>query len=325
MATGGDKVGAASDAYPAIDSTGRGTFAVAGWRQRLRRQNSGRRYRLSNRGRRVGLFRQRARSREKKVRSPPSEKGSPRQHSRSRSRCRRRLPHHQQRDRWRPSRAQGSFRQRDSPNNCSSLHRRGRPALLVTPQPSPTTAPSARPPPPSPVTLPPQPLLSEALSVTGMTLLTPEAVLALETSPQSANTPAELPMPRTSPTTPGEAQDGRSSGPASTSESHPAPPPTVSPTPTENGQPQEEPPKCVCYEALAAPVINPDSCPHQLHLPCYAALRVRVATDLRCPACRATVTVEKADRQALRQHSEEVMAEVMTVARREVPAKEGRG
>ena len=60
-----------------------------------------------------------------------------------------------------------------------------------------------------------------------------------------------------------------------------------------------------------------DSCPHQLHLPCYVALRVRATTYLRCPACRATVTVEEADRQALRQHSEEVMAEAMIVARRE--------
>ena len=94
---------------------------------------------------------------------------------------------------------------------------------------------------------------------------------------------------------------------------------TVSPTPAGNGQPREEPPEdcCVCYEALAAPMDLLGGCPHRLHLPCYAALHVRAATDRRCPAYRATATVEEADRRALQQRSEEVMAEAIAVARRE--------
>ena len=38
----------------------------------------------------------------------------------------------------------------------------------------------------------------------------------------------------------------------------------------------------------------------------YAALRVRAATDLRCPGRRATAPNEEADRRAFRQHSAEV-------------------
>ena len=63
-----------------------------------------------------------------------------------------------------------------------------------------------------------------ALPLTEMPLLTPEAVLALETSPQSASRPTQLPLPRTSPTTPGGALEERSSGPALTPESPPLPP-----------------------------------------------------------------------------------------------------
>ena len=55
-----------------------------------------------------------------------------------------------------------------------------------------------------------------------------------------------------------------------------------------------------------------------MHLPCYAALRVRAEADLRCPACRATVTVNEADGMTLRQHGNKVMVEVLTVARQEM-------
>ena len=48
---------------------------------------------------------------------------------------------------------------------------------------------------------------------------------------------------------------------------------------------------------------------------CYAAFRVRAATDLLCPACRAIVPVEEADRRALQQQIEEVMEEAMVVVR----------
>ena len=189
----------------------------------------------------------------------------------------------------------------------------------ATPQPPPTTSPATRPPLPSNVTSPGQPVLAMVLPLTGMLLLTPAAVLALETSPQSASRPAQLPPPRTSRTTPGEAPEGRSSESASTPQSPPLPPRTVSPTPAENRQPREETPKdcCVCYKALAAPMVLLGSCPHRLHLPHYAALRVRPATDLSCPACRTTAPVEDADGRALRHHTEEVMGEVMLVARRE--------
>ena len=108
---------------------------------------------------------------------------------------------------------------------------------------------------PSDVTLPRKPALTVALLLTGAPLLTLEAVLAVETSPQSTTIPAKLPLSSTSPTTPGGALEGRSSRSTPTPESPPPPPQTVSPTPAENEQPQEEPPEdcCVCYEALAAP------------------------------------------------------------------------
>ena len=72
-------------------------------------------------------------------------------------------------------------------------------------------------------------------------------------------------------------------------------------------------------------MVHLGSCPHRLHLLCYNALRVRAATNLLCPAYRATVTVEEADGIALQQHSEEVMAEEMTVAWRGMPARGRRG
>ena len=58
-------------------------------------------------------------------------------------------------------------------------------------------------------------------------------------------------------------------------------------------------------------------CPHRLHLPGYAALRVKAGADLRCPACRATATVGEADRIASHQHSDEVIAEALAIARQE--------
>ena len=42
------------------------------------------------------------------------------------------------------------------------------------------------------------------------------------------------------------------------------------------------------------------SCSHRHQLPCYAALRVRGATDLRFPAYRSTLTVE----ETVRKHSD---------------------
>ena len=64
------------------------------------------------------------------------------------------------------------------------------------------------------------------------------------------------------------------------------------------------------------------SCTHRLHPPCYAALRVRAGTKLRCPT---TVAVNDADRLASRQHSNEVMLEALSVARHEMPAEGGGG
>ena len=74
-----------------------------------------------------------------------------------------------------------------------------------------------------------------------------------------------------------------------------------------------------------APMVRLGSCPHRLHLPCYAALRVRVGSNLRCPACRTTVTLKEADRMASRQHSNEVMLEALSIALHEMPAEGGRG
>ena len=82
---------------------------------------------------------------------------------------------------------------------------------------------------------------------------------------------------------------------------------------------------CVCYEVLVPPMVYLGSCPHRLHLPCYAALQVRAGTDLRCPACTATVTVGEADRSVSRQHRDEVMEETLAVARHEMAAEGGRG
>ena len=113
----------------------------------------------------------------------------------------------------------------------------------------------------------------------------------------------------------------------STPESPQPPPQTASSTPARHGQPRVEPSEdcCVCYETLSAPLVHLRACPHRLHLPCYAALRVGATTDLRCPACRATVTVGLANRRAPQQHSEEVMTEATAVARRKMPTGGGGG
>ena len=116
------------------------------------------------------------------------------------------------------------------------------PPPSATPQPRPTTLPSARPPLTSRVILPRQTLPMAALLSTGMPLLTPEAVLALEASPQSASRPAQLTLPRPSPVTPAGALEARSSKSASTPEPWPPPPQTASPTPAESGQPRGEAP-----------------------------------------------------------------------------------
>ena len=175
------------------------------------------------------------------------------------------------------------------------------PPPSATPQPLPTTSQSAGPPPTPPVTLPQQPLPTPPPPSIGRPLLTPETVLAIISSPQSTNRRAQLPIPRTPPTTPGGGAEARSWGPASTPESPQPPPQTASPMPAGHWQPRVEPSEdcCVCYETLAAPLVPLRTCPHRLHLPCHAALRVRAATDLRYPACRATVTVGQADRRAL--------------------------
>lgn len=64
--------------------------------------------------------------------------------------------------------------------------------------------------------------------------------------------------------------------------------------------------------------------PRRLHLLCYAVLRVRAVANLHCPAHGATVTVENADRIALRQHSNVMKAMAMAIARRAMSAR-GRG
>ena len=157
--------------------------------------------------------------------------------------------------------------------------------------------------------------------------LTPDAVLALDASPKSVNRPAQLPLQKPSPATPAGALEGRSSGSASTPEPLPPPRRSASPTPAKSDHPRAEAPEylCVCYEALAAPMVYLDSCSHQLHLPCYSALRIRTAAGLRCPTCTATVTIKEAGRRALQQHSEEFIAEAMAVSRRAMPARRGGG
>ena len=152
-------------------------------------------------------------------------------------------------------------------------------------------------------------------------------ILALESRKESSARSAQLALPRPSQPTSALTPGGRSSEPASTSDRPPSPPRPPSQPPAEREQLQEETSEdcCVCYEVLVPTMAHLGSCPHRLHLPCYAALRVRAGTDLRCPACRATVTVGEADRSVSRQHSDEVIEETLAVAGHEMPAEGGRG
>ena len=77
----------------------------------------------------------------------------------------------------------------------------------------------------------------------------------------------------------------------------------------------------MCQEALGDPQVHLDYCTHSPHLPCFCALRVRAETDLRCPTCRATATVDEPDRRALQEHSDEVMSAALTTARRGIPER----
>lgn len=54
---------------------------------------------------------------------------------------------------------------------------------------------------------------------------------------------------------------------------------------------------------------------HQLHLPCYAKLRVRPAAKLRSQAYRATMAVDEADRKALRHRGDRFRVEAVAAAR----------
>ena len=197
----------------------------------------------------------------------------------------------------------------------------------TTPKLPSATSPPARPPTtssPSPsLSLPPPPQLpTTGHPSTATPILTSSVVFALETPSQIVVRAAEAASPRPSRTTPVRTAEGRDPAPVPTPELPPSPPRTPSPTPTEN-QLWEEPSEdcCACYEALASPLVYLESCSHRLHLPSYTVLRVRTEADLRCPACRAIATVNEADGMALRQHINEVMVEVLTVAWREMPTR----
>ena len=126
---------------------------------------------------------------------------------------------------------------------------------------------------PSPPLLPQQ-QPTTARPTTGASLLTPGMVLTLESSTNSTDRPAQSTMPRSCQPTSALTPGGRSSGSAPTSELPPSPPQPPPQTPAESGQPQEETCEdcCVCHEALVAPMVCLRSCPHRLHLLCYAAL-----------------------------------------------------
>lgn len=55
--------------------------------------------------------------------------------------------------------------------------------------------------------------------------------------------------------------------------------------------------------------------PSPLRPPCYAKLGVRPAAKLRCLAYRAIVTIDEADREALRQRGERFRLEGVAAAR----------
>ena len=166
-------------------------------------------------------------------------------------------------------------------------------------------------PPPAPQRLP-----THSRPTTGTPQLTPGMILALESSTESAARSTQLALPSPSLPTSALTPGGRNSESAPTSDRPPSPPRPPSQPPAERGQLQEEASEncCVCYEVLVPPMVRLGSCSHRLHLPCYAAPRVRAGTDLRCPACRATVTVGEADRSVSRKHSDEVMEETLAVA-----------
>lgn len=187
---------------------------------------------------------------------------------------------------------------------------------MNTPQPPPITSPPARPPLSSPLTLPQQPLPTvPRLSTGGVTLDSRHRRWSWRSNRHRSqqNRPAQLPLSR--PAVTGDARGGAGAEKFGTRVDTRAAagalplPRTASPTPAESWQPRLEASGecCVCFKALVAPMVNLGSCLHQLHLPCYTAFRVRAAANLRCPTCRATATVEEADRRALRQHSERVM------------------
>ena len=197
--------------------------------------------------------------------------------------------------------------------------------------PSPDTSASAWPPQtslpspsPSP-SQPPSPVLPTAgLSSTAEPLLIPSMVLAVETPSQVAVRMTQSALPRPSRLTSTRMPEGCSSALAPTSELPPSPPRTPSPTPVEDQLREEVTVDCsVCDETLAAPMVYLGCCPHRLHLPCYAALRVRAEASLRCPASRATATINEADRMAIHQHSNEVMVEALTTAQQDLPANGG--
>lgn len=66
-------------------------------------------------------------------------------------------------------------------------------------------------------------------------------------------------------------------------------------------------------QTLGAPTVHLCSCGHRLYLPCYAALHVRAADNVRYPAFCATVV--RADSREIQQRSKEAMTQAMTVAR----------
>lgn len=72
---------------------------------------------------------------------------------------------------------------------------------------------------------------------------------------------------------------------------------------------------------LAATMLQLGSCPHRLHLQCYAVL----GGNLRCSACRAAVATNVTDRRALRQHSDAVKVDVLALAQRTMPTEGGPG
>ena len=79
----------------------------------------------------------------------------------------------------------------------------------------------------------------------------------------------------------------------------------------------------MCHEALHDPQVHLDCCTHSLHPSCFCVL-VWAESDLRCPTCRATATVDHSDRRALQEHNDEVMSAALTTARQGIPEREER-